>query len=176
MRGKNKIKALGRKQSKALEALSYTGWETPNDLSSDGAIIRNAYKFFDRDLGSFRKSIPAFHSRYDAIIRWCASGVPEKTEDKRGNGSPTNQLLKQFYQSYDWRKIRYRILRKYGRRCMCCRQTLDDGVVMHVDHIEPLRFFWDRRLDFDNLQVLCEICNHGKGNWDRTDWRPKNNG
>jgi len=21
--------------------------------------------------------------------------------------------------------------------------------------------------------VLCEVCNHGKGNWDETDWRPE---
>lgn len=28
------------------------------------------------------------------------------------------------------------------------------------------------KLVLDNLQVLCGMCNKGKGNWDQTDWRP----
>ena len=28
-------------------------------------------------------------------------------------------------------------------------------------------------LSLDNLQVLCEDCNCGKGSWDSTDWRAK---
>lgn len=32
--------------------------------------------------------------------------------------------------------------------------------------------FPDLALSMDNLQVLCGDCNHGKGNWDVTDWRP----
>ena len=81
--------------------------------------------------------------------------------------------IKAFYQSYEWRRVRYEILQHYGRRCMCCGATGDQGVYIHVDHIKPLRFNWEFRLDKQNLQVLCEVCNHGKGNWDETDWRPK---
>lgn len=29
----------------------------------------------------------------------------------------------------------------------------------------------DLALSLENLQVLCAECNHGKGNWDMTDWR-----
>ena len=42
---------------------------------------------------------------------------------------------------------------------------------MNVDHIKPRRLFPDLALSLDNLQVLCHECNHGKGNWDMTDWR-----
>ena len=76
-----------------------------------------------------------------------------------------------FLQSYEWRAIRMEVLRKYGPRCMCCGATPDHGAVMNVDHIKPRRLFPHLALDIDNLQVLCHECNHGKGNWDMTDWR-----
>lgn len=43
---------------------------------------------------------------------------------------------------------------------------------MHVDHIKSRRKRPDLALDFDNLQVLCGPCNHGKSWDDETDWRP----
>ena len=82
----------------------------------------------------------------------------------------TTAAMKVFYRSIEWRKMRYGILVMYGRKCMCCHQT---NGVMHVDHIKPLRYFWGLRLDPDNLQVLCEVCNHGKSHSDWTDFRPK---
>ena len=74
-----------------------------------------------------------------------------------------------FYRGHQWRKLRYLVLQKWGRKCMLCGQT--EGI-MHGDHIKPLRKYWSLRLDFENIQILCEVCNHGKGNWDETDWRP----
>lgn len=74
-----------------------------------------------------------------------------------------------FYRCYDWRRLRFATLEKYGRRCMCCGKTTG---VFNVDHIKPLRKNWDLRLDPNNLQVLCDECNHGKGNWSGTDFRP----
>lgn len=78
--------------------------------------------------------------------------------------------IRHFYQSFEWRKLRYQTIRRYGRKCMCCG-AVDKPI--HVDHIKPLRKYWELRLDPDNLQILCEDCNHGKGNWDETDYRPK---
>lgn len=78
-----------------------------------------------------------------------------------------------FYKSPEWRKLRYRVLKKYGANCMCCGQNYkDDGVKMHVDHIKPRSKYPHLALVFDNLQVLCEECNLGKSNVDETDWRP----
>ena len=62
-------------------------------------------------------------------------------------------------------------LKKYGARCMCCGATPAGGAVMNVDHIKPRKLFPDLALDINNLQILCHDCNHGKGNWDQTDWR-----
>jgi 5-methylcytosine-specific restriction endonuclease McrA len=81
-----------------------------------------------------------------------------------------------FYMSDDWRKLRYRVLRKYKARCMCCgRNRQEDGIKIHVDHIKPRSKHPKLELDFNNLQILCEDCNLGKSNIDDTDWRPDSN-
>lgn len=84
----------------------------------------------------------------------------------------TNPASDAFLQTYEWRRIRMQAIKKYGSRCMCCGATPADGAVMNVDHIKPRRLFPALALDLDNLQILCHECNHGKGNWDMTDWRP----
>lgn len=83
----------------------------------------------------------------------------------------------QFYDSWEWKAARYKVLQKHGPVCMLCgstRKDLDlDGkpVRIVVDHIKPLHTHWAMRLNLDNLQVLCHDCNMGKGAWDTTDWR-----
>ncbi len=69
-----------------------------------------------------------------------------------------------FLASFEWRQLRLKALQKYGRRCLCCGATPATGAVMHVDHVRPRRKFPQLALDINNLQVLCEDCNHGKGN------------
>lgn len=82
-----------------------------------------------------------------------------------------------FYKSWEWRTLRMTVLKKHGPRCMCCGSTPDQTaahgapVRIVVDHIKPLYTHWHLRLDANNLQVLCDECNMGKGAWDTTDWR-----
>ncbi len=76
-----------------------------------------------------------------------------------------------FLQSYAWRALRMVVLTKQGARCQCCGATPKDGIRLNVDHIKPRRRYPELALVESNLQVLCEPCNHGKGNWDQTDWR-----
>ena len=77
----------------------------------------------------------------------------------------------EFLRTYEWRRLRYQALKKYGGRCMACGRTAKHGVVIHVDHIKPRKTHPHLALSFDNLQILCEDDNHGKANWDSTDWR-----
>lgn len=88
-------------------------------------------------------------------------------------GNFTDEFIasKEFLLTYEWRRVRMVALKKYGARCQCCGATPATGAVMNVDHIKPRRLFPELALDVDNLQVLCHECNHGKGNWDNTDWR-----
>lgn len=83
---------------------------------------------------------------------------------------------KEFLYTYEWRRVRMEALKKYGARCQCCGATPALGAVMNVDHIKPRALFPALALDVDNLQVLCSDCNHGKGNWDMTDWREATHG
>lgn len=76
-----------------------------------------------------------------------------------------------FLSTFEWRKVRMEALKKYGPRCQCCGATPADGAVMNVDHIKPRKKWPSLALDVNNLQILCHECNHGKGNWDDTDWR-----
>jgi hypothetical protein len=75
-----------------------------------------------------------------------------------------------FYLSREWRELRFKILVKYGRKCMCCNAK---NKVLHVDHIKPVSKYPGLRLTESNLQVLCEDCNLGKSNIYETDFRLK---
>jgi 5-methylcytosine-specific restriction endonuclease McrA len=76
-----------------------------------------------------------------------------------------------FLFTFEWRRVRMEALKKYGPKCMCCGATPATGAVMNVDHIKPRKKWPSLALDVNNLQILCHDCNHGKGNWDQTDWR-----
>lgn len=76
-----------------------------------------------------------------------------------------------FLMSFEWKKVRMEVLIRDGRRCACCGASPETGAVINVDHIKPRRKYPHLALSINNLQVLCSDCNHGKGNWDETDWR-----
>jgi 5-methylcytosine-specific restriction endonuclease McrA len=75
-----------------------------------------------------------------------------------------------FYNTREWRELRYKTLVMHGKVCMACGAK--EGI-FHVDHIKPRSKHPEMELNQDNLQVLCESCNLGKSNTDETDWRTK---
>jgi 5-methylcytosine-specific restriction endonuclease McrA len=91
----------------------------------------------------------------------------EKSSEKR---------IKSFYNSWQWKKVRYEFLKGKARRCQCCGSTPAQGERIVVDHVKPLRHFWHLRLDPNNLEILCDSCNRGKGSYDTTDWRASDEG
>lgn len=78
-----------------------------------------------------------------------------------------------FLDSYEWRKLRYEVLKRNDGRCELCGRCKQDGIVLHVDHIKSRRLHPELALVLGNLQVLCGPCNHGKGFRDETDWRKR---
>jgi 5-methylcytosine-specific restriction endonuclease McrA len=103
--------------------------------------------------------------------------APSKKQAKKARNMDRRarrKLRKEFWESPEWLKLRYTVLQKYGARCQCCGASAADGVRIHVDHILPRSKFPRLELVESNLQVLCEACNLGKGNYDFTDWRRDN--
>lgn len=78
---------------------------------------------------------------------------------------------KAFLESKEWKRLRLQALKQHGSRCQCCGDGPHNGVTLNVDHIKPRSLFPQLALQLDNLQVLCGLCNEGKGNWDMTDFR-----
>lgn len=79
-----------------------------------------------------------------------------------------------FYRSHRWRRLRVDLLeanrQRYGMlACECCGMV--DAASWHVDHIYPRSTHPDLALDPENLQVLCDACNIGKGTHYTTNWR-----
>lgn len=86
--------------------------------------------------------------------------------------SPRAVASDDFLRTGEWRRLRMVVIAKRGARCECCGASPRDGkTVINIDHIKPRKLFPELVLDESNLQVLCDACNHGKGNWDQTDWR-----
>lgn len=87
-------------------------------------------------------------------------------------GPPKRKAAPQsdFYLSREWKELRYEAFLRYGRECLVCGSTKKP---LHVDHIKPRYKYPELELDINNLQILCALCNIGKGAWDQTDWRKK---
>lgn len=103
-----------------------------------------------------------------AILKQLGFENPKKPKARKKKNDVNSD---EFLASYEWRKLRMKVLEKFGARCQCCGRSRADGISIHVDHIKPRRKYPELALEFDNLQVLCNECNHGKGNWSETDWR-----
>lgn len=58
-------------------------------------------------------------------------------------------------------KLRYDVLLRDNFRCRACGFGVESGAHLHIDHIHPISA--GGLTEFDNLQALCSICNHGKG-------------
>ena len=60
-------------------------------------------------------------------------------------------------------KLRFEILKRDNFKCCACGSSpaKDPAVELHIDHITP----WSKGGETieENLQILCSICNFGKG-------------
>lgn len=114
------------------------------------------------------------NTKYGNILSWyLGNGKSLDIDSKPKQPRKSAKKKKEdFLTSWEWTTLRYKVIQKYGRKCMCCGASPDDGsTVINVDHIKPRHTHPELSLDINNLQVLCHHCNKGKGAWDNTDFR-----
>lgn len=155
---KNEAFAGGVRQiTKQQAKLVSMSWPLYKNWKEDCAKIfiteaqAKEFKLYDRENRRHQSKPPfPFHERTD---------------------KPKEEILsKDFYQSREWRQVRYEALRKHGGRCLCCGRGSKQGVILHVDHIRPRSLYPELALSVNNLQILCEDCNLGKSNHDAVEW------
>ena len=137
-------------------------------IGRDGKTYCKAEDGIARELDGF--SIEMVEGR--DVCHLCKMVAVKKAKPKVKKSKSAKAPKDDFHTSYAWRQTRYAALKLYDRKCMCCGRTPPE-VQLHVDHIKPRKFYPNLALEITNLQILCHECNHGKGNWDETDWRTK---
>ena len=183
---------LETKKEFVIDLLGELQIKVPEDATFDD-ILALGYEAYGQKYNARKRTLAGYHACFAALLNKAGLGKayrdarlrkakgkaqrkPTRFADllepkKKPDGKVAPDRAQKFYRSYEWRKLRYQILQRDGARCALCGVTPNEGAVMNVDHIKPVRKYWTLRLDPENLQVLCNQCNHGKGNWDETDWR-----
>ena len=130
-----------------------------------GSIVR-VQKIKEEDKALLRSKYQRMSGETNTPLKMI---VPRK-EIARSLEKTSRAKKKKFFDSWEWKEVRYEVLVKFGARCMLCGATAKDTKI-HVDHIKPISKFWELRLQMSNLQVLCQSCNMGKGNHSADDFR-----
>lgn len=69
---------------------------------------------------------------------------------------------KRFYDTKEWREVRYQALLRDGFLCVMCLANDMYTEATIGDHIIPTKIRWDLRLDINNVQSLCNECHNKK--------------
>ncbi|QUG41255.1 HNH endonuclease [Psychrobacillus sp. INOP01] len=67
-----------------------------------------------------------------------------------------------FYHATAWKKARSIVKIRDNGLCKECMNDKRITVGSIVDHMIPTKEDWDKRLDLDNLQLLCHACHNKK--------------
>jgi len=150
--------------------------ETKSTITADPSIdwgrSREGYARCPKCTRVFSIYSSRINGHVDACSKLCKFGRIRKIEkdwtkaEKRAARQLRRQLrLKKksdpFFSTREWKDLRFKVLRRFGFRCLACGARPPD-VVLHVDHIKPRLKYPDLELNEDNLQVLCADCNEGK--------------
>ena len=163
----------------ACLALESEGMPCPMNVDAETWVRANFLYICSKYMEKYPKpSVAVLAKNKSFKAQKKALAQPSKKLKIKGRPAPIKHFgidvtSTEFLDTYQWRKLRMEALIQYGRKCMCCGATPETGAVMNVDHIKPRKRYPELALKINNLQILCHDCNHGKGNWNETDWRNK---
>lgn len=83
-----------------------------------------------------------------------------------------NKEARAFYKSTAWKKCRQIVLERDNFLCQKCLKNNRVTPADMVHHIIELLDDWDKALDINNLESLCNSC-HNKEHPDRGNRKPK---
>ncbi|MGH7813586.1 MAG: homing endonuclease associated repeat-containing protein [Candidatus Binataceae bacterium] len=133
----------------------------------DAGISKFSVNPYIRHFGTWRKALEAF-------VRWAnevepspapddnavqplageLSRAPERAAKKTGRRTRREPSL----------RLKVRVLMRDGNRCKLCGAVAGDGITkLHFDH-SPIPWSKGGETVLENLQILCDKCNLGKGN------------
>lgn len=72
-----------------------------------------------------------------------------------------------FYSSGDWQLLRAQALQRDAGLCVHCLRDEMITFATEVDHVLPIKHYWQYRLKLDNLQSLCRHCHRTKTEEDK---------
>lgn len=141
----------------------------PSVIAAQSRKARSKARKLAKARGLVAKSDPDMQGEIQRQAKAMAYRLAGQAKPKLATPAPTYRrgMGKDFYWTWEWRRVRYGVLQRLGAKCQCCGAT--DKI--HVDHIKPRSKYPDLELVPANLQILCEACNMGKSNLDETDWR-----
>lgn len=115
------------------------------DLVKENSLFSSGT--YEKRFGSWRKALEAFDA-------WKNEGVTPVIEPSAAKGAQ-----RQTTRNINWR-LRALVLMRDGARCQLCGAEARNGATLQIDHIIP----WSKggETTFENLQVLCNVCNIGK--------------
>lgn len=118
------------------------------DLTKDNSSFSAGT--YEKRYGTWRKALEAFVSWANEDIS--PEEITTNTQSIRQRRTPRN---------INWR-LRALVLLRDGALCQLCGAEARNGATLQVDHVIP----WSKggETTFENLQVLCHVCNIGKSN------------
>ncbi len=145
------------------------------ELARDLAFKRARVRLKKLDYFTARQILQDYKDGKQTFVPMkCLQDKKSKSEKKKERNQPKSKkkpkLRKDFYDSWEWKQVRYQALMKHGAICMLCGADRKTSPIQ-VDHIKPTSKFPELALVLENLQVLCKCCNMGKSNKHEHDFR-----
>lgn len=77
----------------------------------------------------------------------------------KSNNKTDKDITELFYHSKEWRKMRKEVLKRDKKECQICKslgKVTINNLLVH--HIYILEYYYNKRLDINNLVTVCHSC------------------